>query len=265
MDTTQLSRVWHWPPWRPSRWRAAGAADAPNTLTAAEKAAGWRLLFDGSSTAGWRGYNKPDTSGLRWVVKDGAVCLPPADGADTRGHRDIITADTFGDFDLTWQWQVQPGSNSGLKYFVVESGDAAIGHEYQIIDDARHADAKISTERQTASFYDVKSATARPTKPIGEWNTSRVLVQGNHVEHWLNGAKVLEYELGSPEILGRGAGQQVQDECRLRHEEAGPHPAAGPRRCGVLSEREGAAGHDVGIADCRLRLQIDDYELDRRA
>lgn len=178
-----------------------GAADAPNTLTAAEKAAGWRLLFDGASTAGWRGYNKPDTSGLRWMVKDGAVCLPAADGADTRGHRDIITADTFGDFDLTWQWQVQPGSNSGVKYFVVESGNAAIGHEYQIIDDARHPDAKISTERQTASFYDVKSASARPTKPIGEWNTSRVLVQGNHVEHWLNGAKVLEYELGSPEIL----------------------------------------------------------------
>ena len=180
---------------------AVNAADAPNTLTAAEKAAGWRLLFDGSSTAGWRGYNKPDTSGLRWLVKDGAVCLPPADGADTRGHRDIISADTFGDFDLTWQWQVQPGSNSGLKYFVVENGTAAIGHEYQIIDDARHADAKISTERQTASFYDVKSATARPTKAIGEWNTSRVLVQGNHVEHWLNGAKVLEYELGSADTL----------------------------------------------------------------
>jgi len=178
-----------------------GAADGPNTLTAAEKAAGWRLLFDGSSTTGWRGYNKPDTAGLRWIVKDGAVCLPPADGKDTRGHRDIITVDTFSDFDLTWQWQMQPGSNSGLKYFVVESGNAAIGHEYQVIDDAQHADAKISTERQTASFYDVKSATAHPTKPIGEWNTSRVLVQGNHVEHWLNGTKVLEYELGSPEIL----------------------------------------------------------------
>ena len=149
---------------------------------------------------------------------------------------------------------MQPGSNSGLKYFVVESGDAAIGHEYQIIDDARHADAKVSTERQTASFYDVKSATARPTKPIGEWNTSRVLVQGNHVEHWLNGTKVLEYELGSPEIAGRGAGQQVQDECRVRHEEAGPHPAAGSRRRGVLSQREDAAGDDV--ENCRLRLRL---------
>jgi hypothetical protein len=177
------------------------AADAPNTLTAAEKAAGWRLLFDGSSTKGWRGYKKPDMSGLRWIVKDGAICLPPADGSDTLGHRDIISADKYADFELTWQWQVQPGSNSGVKYFVLEEGNAAIGHEYQIIDDARHADAKVSTERQTASFYDVKSATARPTKPIGEWNTSRVLVSGTHVEHWLNDTKVLEYELGSPEIL----------------------------------------------------------------
>jgi hypothetical protein len=177
------------------------AADAQNTLTAAEKAGGWRLLFDGTTTAGWRGYKKPDMAGLRWVVKDGAICLPPADGADTRGNRDIISAGTYGDFELTWQWQVQPGSNSGVKYFVVEDGDAAIGHEYQIIDDARHADAKVSPERQTASFYDVKAATARPTRPVGEWNTSRVLVHGNHVEHWLNGTKVLEYVLGSPETL----------------------------------------------------------------
>ena len=177
------------------------AADTPNTLTAAEKAAGWRLLFDGASAAGWRGYGKPDMTGLRWVVRDGAICLPPADGADTRGHRDIVSKDTYGDFDLTWQWQVQPGSNSGVKYFVVEGGAAAIGHEYQIIDDAKHPDAKVSSERQTASFYDVKSATARPTKPVGEWNTSRVLVSGNHVEHWLNGTKVLEYELGSAETL----------------------------------------------------------------
>ena len=188
-----------------------GAADSPNTLTAAEKAAGWRLLFDGSTTAGWRGYNKPDVSGLRWLVKDGAVCLPPADGADTRGNRDIISADTFGDFDLTWQWQVQPGSNSGLKYFVVESGTAAIGHEYQLIDDARHADAKISAERQTASFYDVKAATAHPTKPIGEWNTSRVLVQGNHVEHWLNGTKVLEYELDTDALRAKIADSKFKD------------------------------------------------------
>jgi hypothetical protein len=189
----------------------ARAADAPNTLTAAEKAAGWRLLFDGTSTQGWRGYNKPDMTGLRWKLENGALCLPPSDGSDTRGARDIISTNTFGDFDLSWQWQVQPGSNSGVKYFVVEKGDSAIGHEYQIIDDTRHPDAKISTERQTASFYDVKSATSHPTKPVGEWNTSRVLVRGNHVEHWLNGMKVLEYELGSPEILAAVKDSKFKD------------------------------------------------------
>jgi hypothetical protein len=189
----------------------ARAADTPNTLTPAEKSAGWRLLFDGKTTSGWRGYKKPDMAGLRWKLENGALCLPSSDGSDTRGARDIISTDTFGDFDLSWQWQVKPGSNSGLKYFVVESGDAAIGHEYQLIDDARHADAKISTERQTASFYDVKSATSHPTKPVGEWNTSRVLVKGNHVEHWLNGTKVLEYELGSPEVLAAVKDSKFKD------------------------------------------------------
>jgi hypothetical protein len=190
----------------------ARAADAPNTLTVAEKSAGWRLLFDGTSTNGWRGYKKADMAGLRWKVDNGALCLPPSDGSDTRGARDIISTDEFGDFDLSWEWQVKPGSNSGVKYLVVEGGDSAIGHEYQIIDDTRHPDAKISTERQTASFYDVKAATSHPTRPVGEWNTSRVLVRGNHVEHWLNGTKVLEYELGSPEILAAVKDSKFKDE-----------------------------------------------------
>lgn len=186
-------------------------AQAPNTLTDDEQTAGWRLLFDGKSTDGWRGYNKPDVSGLRWIVKDGCLGLPPADGADTRGNRDIISADTYDEFDLRWEWQVQPGSNSGVKYFVVEEGDAAIGHEYQIIDDTKHPDAQVSKERQTASFYDVKAATGHPTKPVGEWNQSRVLVQGNRVEHWLNDQKVLEYELGSSEIAAAVQDSKFKD------------------------------------------------------
>jgi Domain of Unknown Function (DUF1080) len=174
----------------------------PNTLTAAERADGWRLLFDGKALTGWRGYKKRDTAGTRWVVEDGSLCVPPADGSDTLGQRDIISNDTFDGFDLRFDWKIGPGSNSGLKYFVTEARDAAIGHEYQIIDDARHGDAKVSGgERQTASFYDVKAATSHPTRAIGEWNHSRVVVAGNHVEHWLNGIKVLEYELGSPAIL----------------------------------------------------------------
>ncbi len=181
----------------------AALADAPqNTLTAAERAEGWRLLFDGRSLTGWRGYKKQDATGTRWTVKDGSLCVPHADGSDTLGQRDIISSDTFDTFDLRFEWRVGPGSNSGLKYFVTENTDAAIGHEYQIIDDARHEDAKVpGGERQTASFYDVKAATSHPAKPIGEWNRSRVVVTGNHVEHWLNDVKVLEYELGSPAIL----------------------------------------------------------------
>jgi hypothetical protein len=160
---------------------------------------GWTRLFDGSSLEGWRGYRRPDASGLRWQVRDGALCLPPSDGADTLGRRDIITAGQYADFDLRWEWRVEKGSNSGVKYFVTEAHDAAIGHEYQIIE-GTHADAA-SLERRTASFYDVKAAEGAEARPAGQWNESRVLVQGARVEHWLNGNKVLEYELGSPGIL----------------------------------------------------------------
>lgn len=175
------------------------AAAAPNTLTPAEQKAGWTLLFDGRSLDGWRGYKTP-TAGGRWRVADGFLTLPPDDGKDTRGARDIISKDTFERFDLTWDWRIAPGGNSGLKYYVLEDRDSAIGHEYQLIDDERHADAKIGAHRQTAAFYDVLPAANRPLKPAGEFNTSRVVVTGQSVEHWLNGQRVLQYELGSPAV-----------------------------------------------------------------
>jgi 3-keto-disaccharide hydrolase len=175
-------------------------ASGANTLTAAEKQAGWALLFDGSSMKGWRGYKRQDAAGTRWKVADGMLSVDPADGKDTRGALDIVTTDTYDQFELTWEWKVAPGGNSGLKYFVLEDRDAAIGHEYQIIDDEKHADAKIGPHRQTAAFYDVLAAADRPIKPAGEWNQSRVIVQGRSVEHWLNGKRVLQYELGSPAL-----------------------------------------------------------------
>lgn len=181
--------------------RTAGqAAAAPNTLTPAEQKAGWTLLFDGRTLDGWRGYKVPDASGSRWKIEDGFLTLPPNDGKDTRGARDIISKATFDRFELTWDWRVAPGGNSGLKYFVLEDRDAAIGHEYQLIDDERHADAKIGPHRQTAAFYDVLPAANRPLKPAGEFNTSRVVVRGQSVEHWLNGQRVLQYELDSPAV-----------------------------------------------------------------
>ena len=184
----------------------AGHAAAPertsamNTLTDAEKKAGWMLLFDGHSLDGWRGYKRPDATDSRWRVEDGTLTVPADNGKDTHGQRDIITKDTFEQFELLVEWKVAQGSNSGVKYFVLEDRDSAIGHEYQVIDDERHPDAKVGPHRQTAAFYDVLPAHDRPITPAGEWNATRIVVRGQIVEHWLNGKKVLEYELNSPPL-----------------------------------------------------------------
>jgi hypothetical protein len=112
----------------------------------------------------------------------------------------MITTDTFDNFELAWEWKIAAGGNSGVKYFVLEDRDAAIGHEYQIIDDDRHPDAKVGPHRQTAAFYDVLPATSRHLRPAGEFNDGRVVVHGKEVEHWLNGTRVLRYELSSAEL-----------------------------------------------------------------
>ena len=170
-------------------------AEGPS-LTLQEQEQGWKLLFNGEDLAGWRSFKKKDGPEKGWVVENGAL-KHVAKG----GGADIISDAEFGDFELTWEWMVAPGANSGLKYFISEERKQAIGHEYQLIDDARHPDAKLAQgKRVTASFYDVLAPKDRKTHEAGEWNTSRVLVKGNHVEHWLNGGKVLEYELGSPEL-----------------------------------------------------------------
>lgn len=173
---------------------------AANTLTDAEKKAGWTLLFDGQTADAWRGYKGPDATGSRWKVEEGTLTLPAENGRDTHGQRDIISKDTFEQFELVFDWRIAPGGNSGVKYFILEDLDSAIGHEYQLIDDERHADAKVGPHRQTAALYDVLPATDRPTKPAGEWNTTRIVVRGQTVEHWLNGKKVLQYELNSPAL-----------------------------------------------------------------
>jgi hypothetical protein len=187
------------------------AAAALNELTAAEKKAGWVLLFNGKNLDGWRGYKKADANGTRWSVEDGVLTLKPSNGQDTHGSLDIVSTGTYEQFELAWEWRISPGGNSGVKYFVLEDRDAAIGHEYQLIDDERHPDAKVGPKRQTAAFYDVLAAANRPLKPAGEWNQSRVLVKGNTVEHWLNGTKVLTYELGSPALKAAIAQSKFKD------------------------------------------------------
>jgi len=173
------------------------AAEGPlNTLSAAEKSAGWKLLFDGRSLQGWHLYPKKAAPQAGWKVEEGILKkLPKIQGGD------IVTDDTFGDFDLTWEWRISAAGNNGVKYLVTEERPSAPGPEYQMIDDQGNSDGKLGPTHQTASFYDVlPPASDKPLKPVGEWNSSRILVQGNHVEHWLNGMKVLEYELGSEQV-----------------------------------------------------------------
>ena len=172
------------------------AAGEPNRLSSEEKEAGWKLLFDGESLNGWRAYRKDAPPAAGWTVQDGLL-------HKIRGERggDIVTTEKFDDFELYWEWRVESGGNNGVKYLVTEERPSAPGHEYQMLDDQRHPDAAGGARRLTASFYDVLAPFAdRPVKEAGEWNASRIIIRGNRVEHWLNGAKVLEYELGSASL-----------------------------------------------------------------
>ena len=182
-------------------------AAEPNTLTPDEKAAGWQLLFDGKSLAGWRGYRKDAAPDTGWKTDDGILLkVPKVKGGD------IITTRQFENFDLSWEWRIAAGANNGLKYLVTEQRPGAPGHEYQLLDDTGHPDGKIGPKRQTASFYDVIPPAADKTlKPVGQWNHSRLLIQGSRVEHWLNGAKVLEYELGSDAVKAAVAASKFKN------------------------------------------------------
>lgn len=172
--------------------RAVGA-EQTNTLSGEEKSDGWRLLFDGLSTQGWRNFKKTSFPNKGWVVEDGWLKKT----AGVQGG-DIITDETFGDFELQWEWRLAAKANSGIKYFITEERSGAIGHEYQMWDGP---EGKVD-KHCTASFYDVLPPTTAPEqKPVGEVNHSRVVVRGNHVEHWLNGTKVLSYELGGAEVM----------------------------------------------------------------
>jgi hypothetical protein len=182
-----------------------GQAAELNQLTAGEKKDGWVLLFDGKSTAGWRSFKSP-TPYEGWEIEDAALHLRVAPGY--RGGHDLISEKDYGDFDLQWDWKLAPHANSGLKYFVSLERRTPLGHEYQMLDDDHYNHAQegdhssnfTGTIHGTAAFYEVLAPTNVVLHPAGEYNHSRVLVRGNHVEHWLNGNKVLEYELGSPAV-----------------------------------------------------------------
>jgi len=173
-------------------------ATAGTMLTASERAQGWRLLFDGKTTAGWRGYRMaavPDG----WRVVDEALTRVAA-GAD------LITEDEFANFELKLEWKISEGGNSGIMYRVTEDNEASYesGPEMQVLDDARHADGG-SRLTSAGADYGLYPSPAGVVRPAGEWNAVRIVVNGAHVEHWLNGQKVVEYELWSPDWKARVA------------------------------------------------------------
>lgn len=178
-----------------------------NKLTEREEKDGWKLLWDGKTTEGWRGARLDEFPDKGWKIEDGVLSVLSSGGEESAAGGDIVTEDLYGDFELLVDFKLTEGANSGIKYFVdtdLNKGPgSSIGLEYQILDDERHPDAKLGNHegsRTVASLYDLIQADPdKPINPIGEWNTARIVSDSTHVEHWLNGAKVLEYERKSPE------------------------------------------------------------------
>ena len=189
----------------------SGSSETLPTLSEAEKAEGWFLLFDGQSFDGWRALGRDAIPPEHWMIEGGSLrkvssgSVPRApDGQPIEGG-DIITVETYRDFELRFEWKVSPGGNSGIKYNVSEEmsvahspPNAALGFEYQVVDDDGHPDGKV-VKHQAADLYDlVKAGPSKNLQPDCAFNSGRIVLRGQHGEHWLNGVKVLEYEIGSP-------------------------------------------------------------------
>lgn len=175
-----------------------------NGLTPTERAEGWKLLFDGKTTSGWRGAQKENFPGSGWIItEDGALTVISSEGEESAAGGDILTIDEYSDFELCVDIKLTPEANSGIKYYVTENektAGSAIGLEFQILDDNLHPDAKEGQNgnRTMASLYDlIPASPGKYVCQVGQWNMARIISKDNHVEHWLNGSKVLEYERGS--------------------------------------------------------------------
>lgn len=179
-------------------------AAGPNTLTAEEQAAGWQLLFDGKTYDGLAGMKGSPLPEDRWAIEDGTLRTIPGES------RDLVTTRAYDNFELQFDVKILAGGNSGVKYLVRQDWSldpqkptlAAVGHEYQVLDDATLGGEPGWEKASFGSFYLVYAPDPnKKQSPFGEWNTCRIVVEGDHVEHWLNGEKILEYELGTEEVL----------------------------------------------------------------
>lgn len=194
---------------------AEGTAAAHNTLTPEEEAAGWVLLFDGVSTDGWRGYGRSDFPSGGWAVEDGELVSLSSTGDMDGG--DLITEEEFTDFELVFDFKIESESNSGVFYRVREVDGKAlwqVAPEYQVLDDTAYIDMGTMdmTTHLTGDNYDLHEASVRPTNPVGSWNTGRIVVDGDHVEHWLNGEMTVAYDLYSDDWEERVANSKFAAE-----------------------------------------------------
>lgn len=224
--------------------RASGAV-AHNTLSADEVAAGWMLLFDGESTDGWHGYNEAAFPQGGWTVRDGELIVFSSDGSEEGLGGDIVSDATFGDFELVFDFLVSPVGNSGVFYRVVEAEGRSmwmVAPEFQVLDDDAYVEMgtmDMSTHL-TGDNYDLHSSAMAASSPVGEWNQARILVDGPHVEHWLNGQMTVSYELWSADWKALVAASKFGE-----YEEYG-RPSAGG--IGIQDH-----GHDIRYRNIKLR------------
>jgi hypothetical protein len=205
----------------------------PNALTEVERAHGTQLLFDGRTTAEWRAYRGTECP-AGWQAVKGTLTRVAEAG-------DIVTREEYQDFLLEFEWKVAPGANSGVMFHVTEDHDYPweTGPEYQILDDEAHQDG-LDPRTSAGSNYAMHAPTAGVTRPAGEWNLSRILVCGPHVEHWLNGVKIVDYELWTPDWEKRVS------ECKWKE-----RPDYGRRRSGHIALQD----HGDPVAFRNLKIQ----------
>ncbi len=174
------------------------AGQALPQLTPAEKADGWKLMFDGKSLNGWRGY-KTEAPPAGWKIVNGELALA---GGEEGG--DLMTVEQYGDFEMRFDWKISENGNSGVIYRIAttEQSPWQTGAEYQVLHNAGHSDGKLPIT-SAGSVFAVKEPIKDVTKPLGEWNEARIVAKGNHIEHWMNGIKIVEYEVGSPDWVAR--------------------------------------------------------------
>ena len=219
---------------------AAGASSAaatpatPSAAASGDEASGWRSLLDGQDLSQWRAYKKPSAPAA-WLAKDGALTKSVC-------TEDLITREQFGDFELSFDWKLSPGGNAGVFYRGTEEYDHIYwsAPEYQLLDDAKHADGR---DRLTAAgaAYALYPSPAGVVKPGGEWNSSRIVVKGAHVEHWLNGTKMVEYELWSPDWKAKVKASKFKD-----------YPDYGLAKRGYIGIQGDHSG-DLALRNIRIR------------